>query len=172
MSHQHSTVDMTLVFISLRKVLQVTCNIWLFPSPGSPTIRMWGSALTGMLFLPVCFCLPPNKTKARAAFTSCRYTKSQELQETQDVRLNFSIASKTSLAAVKLIKVEVVKADEFKYLGSTIQRNGQCRGELKKRVQVGWSRWRWMSRGDLWQKDIRKSEREGLKGDSERSAMM
>uniref|UniRef100_A0A3B4DPZ4 ribonuclease H n=1 Tax=Pygocentrus nattereri TaxID=42514 RepID=A0A3B4DPZ4_PYGNA len=46
---------------------------------------------------------------------------------------------------VKMQGVEVVKVDDFKYLGSTIQSNGQCRKEVKKRVQAGWSGWRQMS---------------------------
>ncbi|XP_027206524.2 uncharacterized protein [Penaeus vannamei] len=37
---------------------------------------------------------------------------------------------------------EVVNVSEFKYLGSTVQRNGECGREVKKRVQGGWSRWR------------------------------
>lgn len=40
---------------------------------------------------------------------------------------------------VKVQGIEVVKVDEFKYLGSTIQSNGQCTKEMKKRVQAGCS---------------------------------
>ncbi|KAJ8376011.1 hypothetical protein SKAU_G00065910 [Synaphobranchus kaupii] len=38
--------------------------------------------------------------------------------------------------------VEVAKVDEFKYLGSTVQSNGDCDREVKKRVQAGWCGWR------------------------------
>ncbi|KAK3551088.1 hypothetical protein QTP70_012181 [Hemibagrus guttatus] len=31
---------------------------------------------------------------------------------------------------------------EFKYLGSTVQSNGECGKEVKKRVQAGWNGWR------------------------------
>lgn len=62
------------IFLVVYFQSSLTSNIWLFPSPGSPTISMCGSPRTGMLFLSVCFCLPPNKTKARAAFTSCGHT--------------------------------------------------------------------------------------------------
>ncbi|KAI5086621.1 hypothetical protein C0J45_23316, partial [Silurus meridionalis] len=31
---------------------------------------------------------------------------------------------------------------QFRYLGSTVQSNGECVREVKKRVQAGWSRWR------------------------------
>ena len=43
---------------------------------------------------------------------------------------------------VRLQGVEVVKVDGFKYLGSTVQSNGECGREVKKRVQAGWSGWR------------------------------
>lgn len=37
--------------------------------------------------------------------------------------------------------VELVKM-EFKYLGSMVQSNSVCEREVKKRVQVGWDRWK------------------------------
>ena len=40
---------------------------------------------------------------------------------------------------------EVAKVEDFKYLGSTVQSNGECRREVKKRVQAGWNGWRRMS---------------------------
>jgi len=43
---------------------------------------------------------------------------------------------------VKLQGEEVAKVSEFKYLGSTVQRNGECGREVKKRVQAGWNGWR------------------------------
>ncbi|KAI5085808.1 hypothetical protein C0J45_1025, partial [Silurus meridionalis] len=36
----------------------------------------------------------------------------------------------------------VEKVEEFRYLGSTVQSNGQCVRKVKKRVQAGWSGWR------------------------------
>ncbi|KAF7687202.1 hypothetical protein HF521_014430, partial [Silurus meridionalis] len=36
----------------------------------------------------------------------------------------------------------VEKVEEFRYLGSTVQSNGECFREVKKRVQAGWSGWR------------------------------
>ncbi|KAI5086740.1 hypothetical protein C0J45_2291, partial [Silurus meridionalis] len=36
----------------------------------------------------------------------------------------------------------VKKVEEFRYLGSTVQSNGECVREVKKRVQAGWSGWR------------------------------
>ena len=40
---------------------------------------------------------------------------------------------------------EVAKVEDFKYLGSTVQRNGEGESEVKKRVQAGWNGWRIMS---------------------------
>ncbi|KAK3533132.1 hypothetical protein QTP70_008813 [Hemibagrus guttatus] len=39
---------------------------------------------------------------------------------------------------VRLQGEEVKKVQEFKYLGSTVQSNGECGKEVKKRVQIGW----------------------------------
>ncbi|KAI5093658.1 hypothetical protein C0J45_16796, partial [Silurus meridionalis] len=39
----------------------------------------------------------------------------------------------------------VEKVEEFRYLGSTVQSNGECVREVKKRVQAGWSGWRRMT---------------------------
>ncbi|KAI5090185.1 hypothetical protein C0J45_20320 [Silurus meridionalis] len=39
---------------------------------------------------------------------------------------------------VQLQEEEEEKVEEFRYLGSTVQINGECVGEVKKRVQAGW----------------------------------
>ena len=39
----------------------------------------------------------------------------------------------------------MAKVDDFKYLGSTVQSNGECGREVQKRVQAGWNGWRRMS---------------------------
>ncbi|XP_062866594.1 uncharacterized protein LOC134329279, partial [Trichomycterus rosablanca] len=46
---------------------------------------------------------------------------------------------------VRLQGAEVTKVKDFKYLGSTVQENGECGKEVKKRVQAGWSGWRKVS---------------------------
>ena len=46
---------------------------------------------------------------------------------------------------VKMQVEEVEKVEDLKYLGSTVQGNGECRREVKKRVQAGWNGWRRMS---------------------------
>ena len=46
---------------------------------------------------------------------------------------------------MKMQGEEVAKVEDFKYLGSTVQSNGECGREVKKRVQAGWNGWRRMS---------------------------
>ena len=46
---------------------------------------------------------------------------------------------------VKMQGEEVAKVEDFKYLGSTVQSNGECGREVKKRVQAGRNGWRRMS---------------------------
>ncbi|KAK3557745.1 hypothetical protein QTP86_000302 [Hemibagrus guttatus] len=46
---------------------------------------------------------------------------------------------------VRLQGEEVKKVQEFKYLGPTVQSNGECWKEVKKRVQAGWNGWRKVS---------------------------
>ena len=46
---------------------------------------------------------------------------------------------------VKMQGDEVVKVEDFKYLGSTVQRYGECAIEVKKRANAGWNGWRRMS---------------------------
>ncbi|KAK3527894.1 hypothetical protein QTP86_010986 [Hemibagrus guttatus] len=48
---------------------------------------------------------------------------------------------------VRLQGEEVKKVQEFKYLGSTVQSNGECEKEVKERVQAGWNGWRKVSGG-------------------------
>ena len=50
-----------------------------------------------------------------------------------------------SSRTVKMQGEEVAKVEDFKYLGSTVQSNGECGREVKKRVQAGWNGWRRMS---------------------------
>ena len=40
---------------------------------------------------------------------------------------------------------KVPRVKEFKYLGSTVQKNGNCKREVKKRVQARWNGWRKVS---------------------------
>ena len=46
---------------------------------------------------------------------------------------------------VTLGGAEVTKVEEFKYLGSTVQADGGCTREIRKRVKAGWYAWRKLS---------------------------
>ena len=46
---------------------------------------------------------------------------------------------------LKMQGEEVAKVEDFKYLDSTVQSNGECGREVKKRLQAGWNGWRRMS---------------------------
>ena len=46
---------------------------------------------------------------------------------------------------IKLQGADVPETEDFRYLGSTIQSNGECGREIKKRIQAGWHSWRRMS---------------------------
>ena len=46
---------------------------------------------------------------------------------------------------VKMEDTKVPSVKEFKYLGSTVQENGSCEREIKKRVQAGWNGWKKIS---------------------------
>ena len=46
---------------------------------------------------------------------------------------------------VKMDDTKVQRVKKFKYLGSTVQENGSCEREVKKRVQEGWNGWRKVS---------------------------
>jgi len=46
---------------------------------------------------------------------------------------------------VKLQGADLAKVQDFKYLGCTVQDNGDCQKEVKKRIQAGWNGWRKIS---------------------------
>ena len=52
---------------------------------------------------------------------------------------------KDSQPPIKLQDADVPETEDFKYLGSTIQSNGECGREVKRRIQVGWHSWRRVS---------------------------
>ncbi|KAK3552356.1 hypothetical protein QTP86_011288 [Hemibagrus guttatus] len=47
------------------------------------------------------------------------------------------VNEREGIGTVRLQGEEVKKVQEFKYLGSTVQSNGECGKEVKKRVQAG-----------------------------------
>ena len=49
---------------------------------------------------------------------------------------------KETSGIVRLQGGELVKVQEFKYLGTTVQSSRDCRREVKNRGQAGWNSWR------------------------------
>ncbi|KAK3524913.1 hypothetical protein QTP86_011514 [Hemibagrus guttatus] len=72
---------------------------------------------------------------------------------------------------VRLQGEEVKKVQEFKYLGSTDQSNGECGKEVKKRVQAIWNGWRKVS-GVLCDRKISWSCQAGGKEEGQRGVML
>ncbi|KAK3517653.1 hypothetical protein QTP70_014779 [Hemibagrus guttatus] len=68
---------------------------------------------------------------------------------------------------VRLQGEEVKKVQEFKYLGSTVQSNGECAKDVKKRVQAGWNGWRKVSGVLCDRKIISENQEEGVQDSGE-----
>ena len=51
----------------------------------------------------------------------------------------------TPLGSVKMQSAQLKQVTEFKYLGSTVQSDGDMTTEINKRTQCGWNNWRKMS---------------------------
>ena len=51
----------------------------------------------------------------------------------------------TPLGSVKMQSVQLPQVTKFKYLGSTLQSDGDMSTEINKRNQCGWNNWRKMS---------------------------
>ncbi|KAI5623218.1 lethal(3)malignant brain tumor-like protein 2 isoform X2 [Silurus asotus] len=58
---------------------------------------------------------------------------------------NMCVNEREGSEVVQLHREEVEKVEEFSYLGSTVQSNGESVREAKKRVQTRWSGWRRVS---------------------------
>ena len=69
---------------------------------------------------------------------------------------------------LKMQGEEVVKVEDFKYLGSTVQCNGECGREVKKRVKAGWNGWRIMS-GVICDRRVPAGVRVGVDGTDEKT---
>ena len=51
----------------------------------------------------------------------------------------------TPLGSVHMQSAQLPQVTEFKYLGSTLQSDGDMSAEIIKRTQCGWNNWRKMS---------------------------
>ena len=61
------------------------------------------------------------------------------------IKTEYTCVNESQANGTLRMQEEVAKVDDFKHLGSTVQSNGECEREVKKRVQAGWNGWRRMS---------------------------
>ncbi|KAI5094295.1 hypothetical protein C0J45_16019 [Silurus meridionalis] len=57
-------------------------------------------------------------------------------------KVSWEVVDEREGSGVVRLQGEEVEKVEFRYLGSTVQSNGECVREVKKRVQAGWTGWR------------------------------
>ncbi|KAI5629682.1 hypothetical protein C0J50_2183, partial [Silurus asotus] len=76
-----------------------------------------------------------------------------------------------------VVQLQGKEVEEFRYLGSTVQSNGECVSEVKKRVWAGWSGWKRVIcdrrvsarvKGKVYNKFIRGTAHVGRFGDTVR----
>ena len=75
----------------------------------------------------------------RKVSEQCRIAASKGKAKTEYMCLNG-----TPLGSVKLQSAQLPQVTEFKYLGSTMQSDGDMTTEINKRNQCGWNNWRKM----------------------------
>ena len=56
---------------------------------------------------------------------------------------------------------EVAKVENIKYLGSTVQSNGECGREVKKRMQGGWNGFMDVVKEDMAEVEVTEEDTEG-----------
>ena len=75
-----------------------------------------------------------------------RYALERRGMKVNTCKTEYMCVNEREAGGTVRIQGEVVtKVQEFRYLGSTVQGNGECAKEVKKRVQAGWSGWRKVS---------------------------
>ena len=84
-------------------------------------------------------------------------------------RTEYTCLNGTPLGSVKKQSAQLPQVTEFKYLGSTLQSDGDMSTEINKRTQCGWNNWRKMS-GILCDKRVLTTTREGKDQQDDRSA--
>ncbi|KAK5619577.1 hypothetical protein CRENBAI_012470 [Crenichthys baileyi] len=66
----------------------------------------------------------------------CKYAIALERRTEQDKTEYMGIKENDPSGAVRLQGTEIKKVEDFEYLGSTVQSNGECGKEVEKRVQA------------------------------------
>ena len=114
-----------------------------------------GSALSPFLFAVIMDRLtdevrrePPWTTLFADDIVICEETREEverRLESWKYALERRGMKASRSKTTVKMEDTKVPRVKEFKYLGSTVQENGGCEREVKKRVQAGWNGWRRVS---------------------------
>ena len=87
-----------------------------------------------------------NKGQVEEKLESWRYSLERRGMKINRRKTEYVCVNERQVnGTVKMQGEEVAKVEDFKYLGSTVQSNGECGREVKKRVQAGWNGWRRMS---------------------------
>ena len=89
-----------------------------------------------------------NKERVEEKLESWRYVLERRGMKVNRRKTEYMCVNEmqdNSSGTVKMQGEEVAKVDDFKYVGSTVQTNGEGGREVKKRVQAGWNGWRRMS---------------------------
>ena len=85
-----------------------------------------------------------SKERVEEKLESCFGEKRNESQWRRKTE-NMCVNERQVNGTVRMQGEEVAKVEDFKNMGSTVQSNGECGREVKKRVQAGWNGWRRMS---------------------------
>ena len=89
-----------------------------------------------------------SKEQVEEKLESWRYASERRGKKVNRKKTEYTCVSErqdNDSGTVKIQGEEVAKEEDVKYLGSTVQSNGECGREVKKRVQAGWNEWRRMS---------------------------
>lgn len=87
-----------------------------------------------------------TKEEVEASLESWRYALERRGMKVSRNKTEYMCANERGDGNVLQMQgIEVTKVDQFKYLGSTVQSNGECGREVKKRIQAGWNGWRRVS---------------------------
>ena len=98
-----------------------------------------------MLFVDDLVICAESKDKVEDELENWRYALERRGMKVSRSKTEYMcVNERNENGTVRLQGEELVKVEEFKYLGSIVQSNRDCGKEVKKRVQAGWNGWRKM----------------------------
>ena len=87
-----------------------------------------------------------SKEQVEETLESWRYALERRGMKVNRRKTEYMCVNESQVnGTVRMQVEEMEKVDDFKYLGSTVQSNGECGREVKKKAQAGWNGWRRMS---------------------------